>query len=444
MKNTTFTLPREVGDGLVLRWGRPADADELGAFNVRIHSDDPDDPEGFLADWTRDLMNGEHPTTQADDFTVVVDENKGGLIVSSMNLISQTWAMDGIPFGCGRPELVGTEPDYRQRGLVRAQFEAIHAKSAARGELVQGITGIPWYYRQFGYEMTLDLGGGRTYLWSQSDKPKPVEEEPYRLRPAAEEDIPALLELYTLHCAGSLIQRVRDAELCHYEAFRANRESPYARHMFMIETPAGDTVGYVEYRQWRTSFIIRELAVRPGHSLRAAGLFLTRFLKARADELNQTREKPIERINFSLTAAHPAYAALDRELEKQRPPYAWYMRVPDLPAFLRHIAPILERRLAESVMAGHSGALRLNFYRSQLALTFDQGKLTDVGPYTPKHFFDCDAFFPDLTFLHLLFGYRTWEEVRHIRADCHPNNAEAAVLLTILFPKQPSWVLELG
>ena len=30
-----------------------------------------------------------------------------------------------------------------------------------RGELVQGITGIPYYYRQFGYEMALDLGGGR-------------------------------------------------------------------------------------------------------------------------------------------------------------------------------------------------------------------------------------------------------------------------------------------
>ena len=76
-----------------------------------------------------------------------------------MNLISQTWTYDGIPFGVGRPELVGTQPEYRKRGLVRAQFEVIHAFSAERGEMVQAITGIPFYYRQFGYEMAMGLGG---------------------------------------------------------------------------------------------------------------------------------------------------------------------------------------------------------------------------------------------------------------------------------------------
>ena len=67
-------------------------------------------------------------------------------------------------------------------------------------------------------------------------------------------------------------------------------------------------------------------------------------------------------------------------------PYAWYMRVPDLPGFLRHIAPALEKRLANSVMAGHSGDLRLNFYHSQLRLTWTQGKLQEIGPYKPKQF----------------------------------------------------------
>jgi hypothetical protein len=105
-------------------------------------------------------MRGDHPTTSASDFTVVVDENADGKIASTMNLISQTWVYDGpsggIPFALGRPELVATDEAYRRRGLVRMQFEAIHAKSAARGEMVQAITGIPWYYRQFGYEMCVD------------------------------------------------------------------------------------------------------------------------------------------------------------------------------------------------------------------------------------------------------------------------------------------------
>ena len=41
--------------------------------------------------------------------------------------------------------------------LSRIQFEEVHKWSAERGETVQAITGIPFYYRQFGYEMALDL-----------------------------------------------------------------------------------------------------------------------------------------------------------------------------------------------------------------------------------------------------------------------------------------------
>ena len=444
MSNRDLSLPRNLGDGLVLRWGRPADAEELGAFNVRLHSDNPEEPEEFLANWTRNLMDGNHPTTSASDFTVVVDEKNGGKIVSSMNLISQTWTYDGIPFGFGRPELVATEDDYRRRGLVRAQFEAIHAKSAAKGELVQGITGIPWYYRQFGYDMALELGGSRSFFWGRSGNDKRVDEEPYRLRPATPEDLPCLEELYTNHCTGSLLTRRRDRALWQYELFMADRESPYARHVYVVETDAATAAGYVEYRQWKHSFVVRELGVLRGHSLRAVGLFLTRALKQQADELNKAREKPIDQISFNLGTAHPLYQALERELEQQRKPYAWYIRVPDLPAFLRHIAPALARRLAASVMAGYSGALKVNFYLAQLKVDFKDGKLVDVGPYTPEHFFDADAFFPDLTFLQLLFGYRTLDEVNYARVDCYANNADAAVLLNALFPKQHSWVVELG
>ena len=185
-----FDLPKNLGNGLLLRWATPADTEELAEFNVRIHSDDAEKPETWLARWTEDLMRGDHPTTSASDFTVVVDEHANDKIVSSMNLISQTWLYEGIPLGVGRPELVGTDSDYRRRGLVREQFAAIHAKSTARGELVQAITGIPWYYRQFGYGMTLDLGGGRDFLWARPGNDKPVENELYQVRPATVADWP--------------------------------------------------------------------------------------------------------------------------------------------------------------------------------------------------------------------------------------------------------------
>ena len=120
------------------------------------------------------------------------------------------------------------------------------------------------------------------------------------------------------------------------------------------------------------------------------------------------------------------------------------MRVPDLPAFIQHIAPSLERRLAVSVMAGHSGTLRLNFFKATMALKFEQGRLVDVDSFEPQEFEDGDALFPDLSFLQLLFGYRSLAELMYAFADCQVNNAEAKVLLAILFPKRPSQVFANG
>src|SRR3954454_21898795 len=149
----TPDLPRDLGGGLILRGATAADATAIVAFNRRTHSWSSTMPlrEAF-ADWTRDLLDGGHPTTGPGDFTVVEDTATGA-IVSTLGLIAQTWSYGGIPIAVRRPELVGTDPAYRRRGLVRAQLEVVHDWAAARGMLVLGITGIPWYYRQFGYEM---------------------------------------------------------------------------------------------------------------------------------------------------------------------------------------------------------------------------------------------------------------------------------------------------
>jgi hypothetical protein len=445
MDDETFGLPIELGDGLVLRWATPEDVDELAAFNVRVHSDNPEEPETFLEYWTRDLMRGDHPTTKASDFTLVVDTNDGDKIVSTMNLISQTWLYEDIPFKVGRPELVATDEDYRRRGLVRKQFDVIHNKSAARGEMALAITGVPWYYRMFDYEMALDLGGARNFDWKMRGNHQPVDPEIYRMRPAEKADMPVLKTLYAEYGRNSLITRQRDDLLWHYEIDGPHKESPYARHFLMIESIAEDeVVGYMDYKHWGNRFVVRELGVLPGKSWRPICLFVTRYLKAEADKLKEAGGKSADYVSFDLGADHPVYDALGRQLGKQFKPYAWYMRVPDLHGFVRHIAPVLERRLANSVLVGHSGELKLNFFISEMKLVFEAGKLVDVGNFERKLIQDGDASFPDLTFLQLLFGRRSFDELDDMFPDCYVNSAETAVLLNILFPKKHSRVVGLG
>ena len=195
---------QNLGDGLILCRSMIGDADALAEFNSRIHSDDGfDRPDLRVGAWTRDLVGRPHPTFHSDDCTLVV-EAASGAIVSSMNLIPQTWAYEGIPFKVGRPELVGTLPEFRNRGLVRAQFEEVHKWSTNHGDLVQGITGIPYYYRLFGYEMGLELAGGRTGFEPQLPALKDGENEPFKIRPATEADIPFIMDTYAHGCRRKL------------------------------------------------------------------------------------------------------------------------------------------------------------------------------------------------------------------------------------------------
>ncbi len=145
-----------------------------------------------------------------------------------------------------------------------------------------------------------------------------------------------------------------------------------------------------------------------------------------------------------LGTEHPVYDAFADRLPRTVPPYAWYLRVPDLPRFLRRIAPALEQRLAESPLAGHSGELRINFYRDGLRLAFERGHLTSVEPWQPAHAEEGAAAFPGLTFLQLLFGYRALHELRYAFADCWVEGDEPRELLTALFPRRPSDVLHVA
>lgn len=61
-----------------------------------------------------------------------------------------------------------------------------------------------------------------------------------------------------------------------------------------------------------------------------------------------------------------------------RRPYAWYVRVPDLAAFVTRIAPALERRLDRSDFAGQSFALGISLYRGLLTISFKDGRFVSV------------------------------------------------------------------
>lgn len=434
-------IRHDLGDGLVMRKATAADREALADFHANTLLDIGEEgPNEGLHAWMLDLMSGGHPTFRPGDF-VLVEDTTVGKIVSSIGLISQIWTYEGIPFKFGQPEIVSTDPAYRRRGLVRAQFNEVHRWSAARGELVQGITGIPWYYRQFGYEMALNLGGARTGYRSNVPKLKEGETEPYAVRRATTDDVPLFMVMYGQAASRSMLALVHNEALWRYDIEGRSEKSDFRIELRVIQTPEGEPVGVLAHsrklRESRLGSLLYE--VKPGVSLLAVTPSVMRYLDATGMEYAKRDSEEFEVLGFSLGEWHPVYDTVGERLPRVRKPYAWYIRVPDVPAFLRHIAPALEKRLAESAQAGYTGEIKVNFYRSGLHFRFEEGRISVEG-WKPERVEEGDAAFPDLTFLQLLFGYRSLEELQHAFPDCSASTDAARALLPILFPKKVSTV----
>ncbi|HSG43708.1 MAG TPA: GNAT family N-acetyltransferase [Anaerolineales bacterium] len=429
----------DLGNGLIMRRSSPEDADALAEFNAKIHGESDVD-RTRLANWTRDLLTCPHPTFNADDF-IIIEVSSTGQIVSSSCLLPQTWSYEGIEFGVGRPELIGTLPEYRGKGLVRAQFDELHKWCVERNMPVQVITGIPYFYRQFGYEMALNLNGGRTGFESSVQKLKEGETELFRIRPAKESDISFIDDVYKYSSVRHAINAVRDEALWNYEITGRSEESIPAGWWEIIERVERDEpVGFL---------------MRPKHSENHAILYelkqnvswmdvtpsVIRYLWKITKELTAQDNKSQPSFTFLLGEEHPVHQMMGNDLPLVRKPYAYFVRVPDLIGFIYHITPALEQRLASSIAVRHSGELKLNFYISGLNLKFEKGNLTSIDDWKPSTDAWGDAAFPDLTFLQMLFGYRSYAELRQSYADCWCGNESNRALLDILFPKKPSAVL---
>ena len=156
---------RELDDGLLLRWASDDDCAGIVQLYSHVFRDAADEPPNlWIASYTRDTMSGRHPLIGPGDFAVV-EERATSRIVAATCLLRATWSYAGIPFAVGRPELVASHPDYRNRGLVRALFELIHARSTARGDMLQGITGIPFYFVFGSASAPLLAAGVKRVFW---------------------------------------------------------------------------------------------------------------------------------------------------------------------------------------------------------------------------------------------------------------------------------------
>jgi hypothetical protein len=373
----------------------------------------------------------------------VVEDTATGRIVSALFLVSQVWSYAGMSLAVGQPELVATHPDYRRRGLVRAQFRVIHQWSEAAGHRFQFIGGIPWYYRQFGYVYGLDVPP-EPVLWLGAGKPAAAGE--YAVRAATPADIPFLASVEAQAASGTALGPRRGEDGFALELAR-RPGGLHACEVLVVESraPGRGPVGWVAHlRRLRDGLVsVRGFELRQGESW----LEPTAAVVAHLDDWARSRRDGATRgIRFALPDGHAALRCLATRLSGGPPgSYGVYVRCPDVVALVCAVVPVLEARLARSPAVGWTGDLRIDLYTGGLRLHVDEGRIALVERWIPGGESEgtADARLTSDDLLQLVLGNRRIGELERTSADCLLTSDAGALLLDVLFPLMPASTWEL-
>lgn len=420
MPDYTYPLHIDLGDGLVMR--SVASEEEIRRVAVANRkSFQEDELEVLTLDIYRKL-----PGMRWEDI-LYVEDTATGEIVSSLSLLPERWLYEDVELKVAELGVVGTHPDYRGRGLIREQMKVFAAKLEQGGYDLSNIQGIPFFYRQFGYDYALPLNTGCQLSLAQVPDAKEETSGAITIRLLAEDEVGVALKLYDQMAADWCVKVARDEATWRFPE-QVSDEYPDKVQSFLVldeEQPLG-------YFRLRTHLRDGKLSCREITPMSyEATLAALRLMKKKGSELGA------HSIELQVAPDAPAMTVVKGLGGSLYQPYAWQVRIPDRARFLRTIAPVLEQRLAGSAMAGLTGTLHINFYVETVELRFERGRIVQVQSLGKGG--RRDIRLPPYPAVRLLTGYQSWQEIRAFRPDLGCAR-EWELTLEALFPKRPSCI----
>ena len=401
---------RDLGDGLRLRSVRSAaDRERVEGFNAAMHGEGVD----LMA---RGLMTT-HPDARPEHW-LVVEDIATSEIVASLVLLPWTLRYESVALRSAEMGIVGTAEPYRRRGLQRRLNERFGQLMHDGGYVMSHIQGIGVFYRQFGYDYAMPLEAD----WRIEPYMIPnVDAAPYTFRPATDADIGQLARWYDEAAATLDISAVRDEQVWRY-LLGFSTQTAMEGETIVVES-SGTPVGYLRlYRHgFGSGLIVGEVSRLPADAIPAT----LAWLKGIAAE----RDKPYIKLNLPTTSGLMEVAQAFGAHHVST--YAWQVRIPDVAAFLRVTAPVLEGRVARSAFAGTTRTFTLDLVKHSVRLAWQEGRLIDVVSGPPA---DGDLrLLPHLAGP-LMLGYRTLDELTHMFPDVGTHGMAAAFARTLWTP----------
>lgn len=338
----------DLAGGLGLRTATDADRQQIVDLSVAAHGD--------VEHWGINALLDD-PSVGPERFTVVVHR---GHVVSTLGLMTRTWRYRGggveVTIPVGQPEYVATQPGHRDKGLVRRQLDVVQRWSADRGDLVQTIVGIPYFYRRFGYEYAAAHAPSRAV-------PASVQvPDGFTTRAADAGDVGRWIALE----AATQARFDLAADRTRLSLERAVDATPGNPYRVVVAETGGEVQGVGMTADWGDGPVEAGFVAATATDAAAAVLAGLRDLHP---------DRPVRVIDRVPTASGAVLA----HAPIAGPGWAHYVRVGDPVALLDHLRPVLSARLAQSALSSWSGELLISTYRSGIRVEVEAGT---VGPVT--------------------------------------------------------------
>ncbi|MCX6649729.1 MAG: GNAT family N-acetyltransferase [Candidatus Bathyarchaeota archaeon] len=358
-----------------------------------------------------------HPDMTSRNFFALWD---GDLMVATLNLIPMTWSLGGITLKVAEMGVVGTHPEYRHRGLQRQLNVEFDRRVGEGGYHLAAIEGIPYFYRQFGYEYSVPLDE-----WAAIPLDKLPTGDVSGISPLKPNEISRAMSLLEATQRKHLVHCIRSREEWETQE-KSGIVGEHPSKTYAVRNK-GKIIAYFRASVEDKTVLLHEIT----ETDKATSVIVAAFLRRLGEEngaselvSRESYVEPFDEYLFSLGTS-------------KRRPYGWQMKVVDPYRVLERIAPLFEERIRNSPLKGYSGTVPLNLYGVTVTLTFQNGAVTGVeqSPSEQKG----DILVNPRVFPKMLLGYRSLDELEAEYPDVRIK-PEYRPIIDILFPKGSSHI----
>jgi GNAT superfamily N-acetyltransferase len=403
------------------------EVEELLVFHAGIFPDD--DPEELRRQIDRLPGFGR-------ELNFFLRDEETGKIVSSLNAIPSVWSYAGVNLRNLELGWVATQKEYRRKGLIRVLYEHFD-ELLQNGEYdISTIQGIPYYYRQFGYDFVIPMDPIMWVNISQLptiDKKSPPPYMEIKCRKAKKKDIDGLQKLFDEDNRQVLLYAPRSRELWELqEEIRRFYESEF--RTFVLEDN-GRMIGYFRLLSHKPSTGLY------GSNMRVVESSIRTFDGVmRALQLMKSEAKKLgfDRVGFVGPPSNNLRTIVQDLGGQVLGEWKYQLRVPSTLRLLQKIKPVLEKRLVGSMFEGLTKDLAINTFRHCYLLKFVNGKIESISDTGMPEVDEHRGFrAPPNDLIRLIFGAYDIDELKHSNIDFIVSR-DIKSLIATLFPKGES------